>query len=164
MPASSTRCGAHQRTRTGLHDPITTAVKLTVIASVLDSQDPAAEARNFFIAPCPAQLREFGDHLPSYMYWASPASANSSPGPLTRRPRPSSPKRDRPVTATAAGLSRSRCLESVYARAAFPSVLAERKLRNRREHERPACVPILVICGKSRWLWDLHWPSRTDLA
>ncbi|WP_405842595.1 TniQ family protein [Streptomyces sp. NBC_01518] len=59
-------------TWTGLHDPISAAAKLTVIASVLDSQDPAAAARDVFAVPHPAGLRDYDDHLPSYMYRASP--------------------------------------------------------------------------------------------
>ncbi|MCX5559511.1 TniQ family protein [Streptomyces sp. NBC_00038] len=60
-------------TWTGQRDPVSAAAKLTVIAAVLDSQDPAASARDVFTVRHPAGLRDFDDQLPSYMNRASPA-------------------------------------------------------------------------------------------
>ncbi|MEU4494198.1 TniQ family protein [Streptomyces sp. NPDC023998] len=54
-------------------DPVTAAAKLSVIGSVLDSQDAAAAIRHVFSVPRPAALRDFDNQLPSYMHRASPA-------------------------------------------------------------------------------------------
>lgn len=53
-------------------DPVTAAAKLCVIGQILDSQDIAATVQDVLTVPRPASLRDFDDHLPSYMRRASP--------------------------------------------------------------------------------------------
>ncbi|GHE08754.1 TniQ family protein [Streptomyces alanosinicus] len=52
-------------------DPVTTGAELSVIASVLASDDMAAAAREAFRVLRPASLRDFDNDLPPYLYRAS---------------------------------------------------------------------------------------------
>ncbi|MEU9426260.1 TniQ family protein [Streptomyces sp. NPDC048342] len=58
--------------RSKKRDPVTTAAEFSVIGRILSSDDMAAAARETFDVPHRADLRSFGDQLPSYLSRTSP--------------------------------------------------------------------------------------------